>query len=302
MPLPQVDGQRVTGRKGPAAGRSLADAEQPVVLLATPKLAFVRALRGRFRVLEVADWEALSKVLPSVHPTSVVVLDPYGAGETPCSAFWEILERFPSVAVVPAFEAHAGRVDHMRGMMAAGVSEFLNLDREDTAALAGARIRSAFARPFKRRMDASLSSHVGVEARTILTAAAEVAVRGGGANDLAQAFGVRPKTLGSWCPAHGLPVPRRLLAWLRILLAAHLLEDAGRTRVTAAAACGYRTDRSLRRIIQRFVGPYSGEPLFHAAARAFDDELRECREEVRLGSGHLTLAAPMQNSEVRSYP
>lgn len=276
---------------------------QPVVLLGSPRLAFVRELRGCFRVREVADWETLTKVLPSEHPTSVVVFDPYDAAHVPCGAFWDVLQRFPSVALVPAFEAHPERLDHMRAMIIGGVSEILNLDREDTAPLAAARIRSAFARPFKRRIDAALSTHVAVEARTILTAAAEVAVRGGGPRELADAFSVRAKTLASWCTAHGLPLPRRLLAWLRILLAAHLLEDAGRTRVSVAAACGYRTDRSLRRIIQRFVGPRSGEPLFEAAVRAFNNELRQYREEMRTGSSNPgRVANPMQDGDVQSYP
>jgi AraC-like DNA-binding protein len=276
---------------------------QPVVLLHSPRLAFLRKLQGPFRVREVPDWAGLAGVLPSQHPSSVVVLDPYGDADSPSEAFWELLERFPSVAIVPALEAAPDRVPHMRAMMAAGASEILNLYREDGSRLAAARIRSAFARPFKRRIDAALARYAGVEARTILTAAAEVAVRGGGPGHLADAFGVRAKTLCSWCGAHGLPLPRRLLGWLRILLAAHLLEDAGRTRATVAAACGYRTDRSLRRIIQRFVGPTSGEPLFDAAARAFRVELRELREAARTSaSAAPQVANPMQDADVQSYP
>lgn len=276
---------------------------QPVVLLQSPRLAFLRQLRGAVRVREVADWDTLAGVLPLQHPSSVVVLDPYDQPDTPSAFFWKLLERFPSVAIVPAFEALPERVPDMRAMMAAGASEILNLDREDAARVAAARIRSASARPFKRRMDAVIARRAGVEARTILTAAAEVAVRGGGPNDLAAAFGVRAKTLCSWCGAHGLPLPRRLLGWLRILLAAQMLEDAGRTRATVAAACGYRTDRSLRRIIQRFVGPALGEPLFDAASRAFSLELRELREEVRSTSAAVSrVANPMQDADVQSYP
>ncbi|HEX2211270.1 MAG TPA: helix-turn-helix domain-containing protein [Longimicrobium sp.] len=262
----------------------------------------MRELRGRFRVREVADWEGLATILPSIHPTSVVVVDPYRGSDRPADAFWTTLERFPSAAVVPAFEVRPDRADHARGMVLAGVSEILNLSREHTPALAAARVRSAFARPFKRRIDGALSRHVAVEARTILTAAAEVAVRGGCANELADMFGVRGKTLASWCTAHGLPLPRRLLAWLRILLAAHLLEDAGRTRAAVAAACGYRTDRSLRRIIQRFVGPRSSSPLFESATRAFNDELRACRDDKRSTATPAHVANPMQDNEVQSYP
>jgi hypothetical protein len=276
---------------------------QPVVLLSSPRLSFVRELRGRFRVREVGEWEALAKVLSSEHPTSVVILDPYGLDDAPCRSFWSILEQFPSVAIVPAFDAHEKRAEHMRGMVRAGVSEFLNLDREDTPPLAAARIRSALARPFKRRIEAALSRNVSVEARTILIAAAEIAARGEGSQALADAFSVQSRTLGSWCAAHGLPLPRRILAWFRILLAAHLLEDAGRTKASVAAACGYRTDRSLRRIIQRFLGSRAREPLFQAAADAFNAELRQCREEVRANPvppGRV--ANPMQDADVQSYP
>jgi AraC-like DNA-binding protein len=303
MPRAEVDGQRVDRQKGPGRRQLRSMPVQPVVLLRSPGLSFVSELHGAFRVREVDDWEALTRVLASEHPTSVVVLDPYDAADEPCGAFWNVLERFPSVAVVSAFPARPERIDHMRGMVLAGVSEFLNLEREDTPLLAAARIRSACARPFKRRMAAALSRHAGTGARTILTAAAEVCVRGEGPKELADEFSVKAKTLTAWCAAHGLPLPRRLLAWIRILLAAHLLEDAGRTRMAVAAACGYRTDRSLRRIIQRFVGPRPGAPLFEAAADAFNAELRQCREDVRstgLTAGQI--ANPMQEGEVQSYP
>jgi hypothetical protein len=90
---------------------------------------------------------------------------------------------------------------------------------------------------------------------------------------------------------------------MRILLAAHLLEDAGRTRVSVAAACGYSTDRSLRRIIHRFVGPQLDQPLFDAAAKAFNAELRQCREDLRNAEVNLNrIANPMQDGDVQSYP
>ncbi len=269
---------------------------RPVLLLQSPTLPFVQDLRGLFRVREVDSWEGLARALPLEHPTTVVVLDPYDTADEPSREFWELLGRFPSTAVVSAFESRPERVGHMRGMVRAGVSEFLNLEREHTPALAATRIRSACARPFKRRIESGISPRTGVEARTMLTAAAEVAVRGEGPPEMARMFGVTPKTLTAWCTAHGLPLPRRLLAWTRILLAAHLLEDAGRTRAAVAAACGYRTDRSLRRIIQRFVAPEGRDPLFDAALRAFNAELRQCREDVRSAGPNVgRVANPMQD-------
>lgn len=89
----EVDGQRARRHKGPGT-RLRATHQQPVVLLQSPRLGFVRKLRGSFRVREVEGWEALGRMLPSAHPTSVVVLDPYDSAEAPSAAFWKILERF----------------------------------------------------------------------------------------------------------------------------------------------------------------------------------------------------------------
>lgn len=86
-------------------------------------------------------------------------------------------------------------------------------------------------------------------------------------------------------------------------MAAQLLEDAGRTRGTVAAACGYGTDRSLRRVIRRFVGPQPRQFLFDAAATAFNAELRKCREDLRSVETNLNrIANPMQDGDVQTYP
>ena len=72
---------------------------------------------------------------------------------------------------------------------------------------------------------------------------------------------------------------------MRILLACMLLDDPGRTVYAAAWACGYSTDRSLRRAVSAFVGSDSttlrAGGAFDQAARAFNDVLRETREESR---------------------
>ena len=55
------------------------------------------------------------------------------------------------------------------------------------------------------------------------------------------------RTVLRWAERAGLPAPRRMLAWMRILLAAVLLDDPGRTVLSVAHACGYSSDSSLRR-------------------------------------------------------
>ena len=72
---------------------------------------------------------------------------------------------------------------------------------------------------------------------------------------------------------------------MRVLLAATLLEEDGRSVVNVARAAGYATDHALRRTMRELAG---GDPstvargcLFEQAAERFNSELRECRERVR---------------------
>ena len=87
----------------------------------------------------------------------------------------------------------------------------------------------------------------------LLGGAVAVVVRRGNARELAEDLGLHPRTLLRRVTEAGLPVPRRLLAWLRILLAARLLEGGATMRYTALA-CGYVAEGGLRRVILEFLG------------------------------------------------
>ena len=64
---------------------------------------------------------------------------------------------------------------------------------------------------------------------------------------------------------------------MRILLAAVLLDDPGRTVLSVAHACGYASDSSLRRAMQDFLGTGPSalrrEGAFGRASRVFLGEL-----------------------------
>ena len=88
-----------------------------------------------------------------------------------------------------------------------------------------------------------------------------------------------------WCRRADLPPPRRLLAWLRLLLAADLLDDPGRSVASIAEACGYASEVSLKAALRQFMGAPPSElrrrGAFDTAARAFAQELFELREAAR---------------------
>jgi AraC-like DNA-binding protein len=118
-------------------------------------------------------------------------------------------------------------------------------------------------------------------ARTLLMAAAEVVSMGGRGRDLARSLHLSERTVLRWSERSGLPPPRRLMAWMRILLAASLLDDPGRTVLSVAFACGYSSDSSLRRAMQDFLGTIPTtlrrEGAFSRASRLFLEELDDIR-------------------------
>jgi methylphosphotriester-DNA--protein-cysteine methyltransferase len=224
-------------------------------------------------------WSDLHGDLVRSPPAIVVVVDPHTSG---FPRVHELLRRFPSVPVVAAAELHPADAAIL---LEWGVSEILSPRLERTAAAAARRLDQVHARPLKRELQRALSRYVADEAWTILHAAAEVAVEGGLAPELAERLGVSLRTLSGRFARAGLPAPRQLQAWMRVLLAALLLDDPGRTLYGAAYAAGYRTERSLRRAITAMLG-MDGTTLrragaFRTAAAAFDRVAWEAREAER---------------------
>lgn len=93
-----------------------------------------------------------------------------------------------------------------------------------------------------------------------------------------------PRTLLRWCERAELPPPRRILVWMRVLMAAELLDDPGRTVSSVADACGYSSDNSLRRALQDFLQTtpttLRRDGAFTAASRAFLKDLARTRDDV----------------------
>src|SRR3712207_4948195 len=117
--------------------------------------------------------------------------------------------------------------------------------------------------------------------RSIVDAAAEVVAVGGHGRDLARSLQLSRRTLLRWCERAELPPPRKLLAWMRILLACELLDDPGRTVLSVAHACGYSSDSGLRRVTQKFVGSSPTElrrrGAFARASKVFLESLAKYR-------------------------
>lgn len=267
-------------RPGPQAARPLFFLHSDPVL----RERVLRAAGERFECVTVPGWDSLARFLSEAPLTAVAVVDPYA--ETPgrrelSDKLRALLARFPSATVLAALEIRPGRFHDLRTLGEWGVAEVVALDRDETAESIARKIRSSQGRLLRSFLANSLPSFVSSRGRAVLVAAAEVAARVGQGSDLAESLHLTDRALLRWCERSHLPPPRRLLAWVRVLFAAELLDYPEQTVLSVAHTCGYATDSSLRRAVQEFTGRTPTElrrmGAFATAADTFLAELLRIR-------------------------
>lgn len=250
-----------------------------ILLVGFPSPGHAHALDG-YRPRPADGWAELREWARSAPPRSVVLARVGPAGDG-ADALRELIRETPSVPVVAALEFGTAGAGMVREVLAAGVAEVANLDGITSLAALVPTLRRAHAQPLKRRMEAGLPVWMGEDARTLLRAAAETVVDGGGRDVFAGIFGVYARTLSVRCTELHLPAPRRLLGWMRVLLALTLLEEEGRTLLNVAAGCGYNDRSSLKRAVENFTGAPGSASLRDTrlgdALERFAGELRELR-------------------------
>jgi AraC-like DNA-binding protein len=195
------------------------------------------------------------------------------------------LNRFPSLTVTAALSIAPGRLPDVLRLGQWGVVQVIDLEEEITAIALGQRLLEARGRPLRGLVERALPSYTSATARAILSSAASIVAEGGQGKDLAKALYITPRTLSRWCRKAGLPPPKRLLAWMRILLAAEFLDDPGRSVTAVALSCGYAADSSLRLALRRFTNQSPTElrerGAFDAASKVFLEALAEARTPKR---------------------
>jgi AraC-like DNA-binding protein len=241
---------------------------------------------GEYRVETVADWQPLRGRIRGTPPSALIMVDPYHGtdGRSPAEELRALLAEFPSAVVFAALEVNAERVPDLRALGDWGVVQIVSVGHDDTPEAMAVRFRESQGRPLRALLEAVLPPETSARARAIVDAAAGIVATGGHGRDLARRLGLSRRTLLRWCEQAGLPPPRKLLAWMRILLAAQLLDDPGRSVLTVAQACGYASDSGLRRVTQKFVSASPSEMrrrgAFPRASRTFLEMLARYRRRL----------------------
>lgn len=246
-----------------------------------------RVVERPFRLERVPDWAALKRVLALAPPTAVCFADATreGGGTALDEELRETAQGFPLVAIVACLRVASGGSDVLMTLRSWGVAEILDLDRDRSAAAVARRlqqVRGVWAqRLFRRALPRTLS----VRGRALLEAAGDVAAQGGNVEALGEALGISRGTVTRWCGKAGVPEPRRMLSWIRLLVAAGGLEDPRRSIESVAGIAGFSSAASLKSTTKAFTA-FSPTDLrrqgaFRVVARLARAEFRAAREAAR---------------------
>ena len=240
-----------------------------------------RAIKLPMRLYRVADRDELRSFLQRSSPASLCVIDPFRAGED----LQDLVASFPLVTVVAAFEIQPEDAPLLLTLFGWGVADVLDLSWELTPAAVARRINEVRGWSAQLLLSRALPTSIANRARAMLTVAAEVAADGGQRSDLAESLGISERSVHRWCDRAGLPSARRLLAWLRMLMVAELLDDPNRTVISVAIACGYASGASLNFAVRSFLGMAPSElrkkGAFETVAERFRAELLAHRSQAR---------------------
>jgi AraC-like DNA-binding protein len=238
-----------------------------------------------FRLICVADWSALQTALTRAPLTAVSVVDPGVKGGKPAAELQALLSEFPLATVLAAISPDS--LDHgaLSTMSSWGVADFVRLGFEDSVGCLAHRLRLVRSHAIKKLLKQALPAGLPSRAQTLIVRAADVVSAGGGSVELASSLKVGVRTVPRWCERAELPPPRRLLAWLRLLIASVLLDDSRRSVASVARACGYAGEASLKNTVRDFFGVSPTELRsrggFNLVARAFSSELEGIRDEAQ---------------------
>ncbi|HEX2188196.1 MAG TPA: helix-turn-helix domain-containing protein [Longimicrobiaceae bacterium] len=265
------------------------------VLLLHPDVGFQERVRSGlpegFGCWTLPDWGSLCETARDASTSTVAIVDPLaGGGDGGLSGdMREFLARFSWLPVVAAVRPGPETLELLRMLGRWGVSEVIVEGVEDTPAGIAKAIRFAQGKLLQGVLEEVLPAHLSGRVRRLLFAAAEAISVGGHSPDLAAILGVTETTVIRRCEQLRLPPPRRVLAWMRVLLAARLLEEEGRTAQSVAYACGYATEAGLRRVMQNFLALGITElrrrGALRTAAAVFLAELRAGRGGVAAAPG-----------------
>lgn len=161
---------------------------------------------------------------------------------------------FPRIPVLAYCDHRRDRSTDILALARAGVHELVFRGVDDVRPALGTVLASAARHCTAAQLVAQLRDVVRGEALPFVAYCLEHAAEPLTVVSVARALGVHRKTLVYRCAQAALPSPRAVIAWCRLVMAAQLLEDRGRSVEQVALALDFPSGTALRNMLKRHTG------------------------------------------------
>jgi AraC-like DNA-binding protein len=223
------------------------------------------ALKDKQELIPCADWDAVLKLCEQ-YPVRLLVFDLFAGGSASFAHTRMLKRKYPRMILVAYMSFAPNRAHDVFDAGRQGIDGLVVEGSDDAPRALLAQIERAEARSLVGTMRRALDGvpAVAVDATLLAVTRANESLT---PDQFAQAFGLARRTLTARLSAVGFPSPQRLLTWGRLLLAAHLLEDASRSAERVSKSLRFPSATAFRNTCQRQLGATPSEIRERGGAR-----------------------------------
>jgi len=201
----------------------------------------------------VADWTALREEAVRT-ACGVCIVDPYLPGAPAAVELPRLIARYPSLGVLVYGDFSGRSADEMLGLFSLGVRAAITLDHDDDPwQIQRALLRAINGRLLSVVLD-RLDGIAPPQIRLLISRLLGWAEYPLNPEAVAERFGWNRRTLERHLRDVDLPPPSQLIVWCRLVNAACLLEDSGRSVQNVATSLQFASGVALSKAFRRYTG------------------------------------------------
>jgi AraC-like DNA-binding protein len=232
-----------------------------VIATLLPQLLHVQrlrtAIRDRHELRECEDWASLTRACDR-EPVRVAVVDLYWEKEPNFEGVRQLKQRLPRLTLVAYISMAMERGHDLFDAGRAGIDGLVIAGQDDAPRPLLAIIERAESKSLAGLIRRSLDGVDLVVTDAVLLAVTRAHERLS-PTGLARLLAQPRRAVTHRLAAEGFPPPQRLLTWGRLVVAAHMLEDAHRSADRIAATLDFPSGSAFRNTCQRYLHATPGE-------------------------------------------
>lgn len=215
-------------------------------------------------------------------PIHLAIFDPYTGGRFQGDECTRFSRAFPSMPLLPYTRFPSSGARDLLHLSSLGVRDMVTRDHDDDRPGLHAAIAQSLAHGVATATLAALEDVIPTRLAPVVHYLLSNAHQPLALEELARAHHRHPKTLREQLQKNRLPPPGKLIVWMRLIHAGHLLEDRSRSLENVVRTLDFPSSSALRNQMHRYVGISPGD-LANAPEGGMKVLLRLFRERHRTG-------------------